>query len=55
MKNDLRTKKHKRIVSDYDKIKNNHLEKLANEMLKVSEKNDKLKELKINDKFLDLF
>jgi predicted ribosome-associated RNA-binding protein Tma20 len=55
MKHDLRNKKHRKIITDYDKIKSKHLEKLADEMLKNDDKNEKLKKLKVDIKFLDLF
>jgi hypothetical protein len=47
--------KHGKIVSDYEKQKINHLEKLANKMLKDDEKNSKLKGKQIDKGFLDLF
>jgi|TARA_B110000977_G_C10695173_1_gene345075 hypothetical protein len=57
MKNskNIKNKKHSKIVNDYDKQKNKHLEKLATKMLKSDEVNQKLKEKKINPNFLDLF
>ena len=51
----IKNKKHDKIVSDYDKIKSKHLDKLAKKMLKEDDKKQKLKNKKINDKFLDLF
>jgi len=51
----LKKKKHDKIVKDFDKTKQNHLEKLATKMLKKDEVFQKLKEKKINNKFLDLF
>jgi len=51
----LKKKKHDRIVKDFDKTKQIHLEKLATKMLKKDEAFQKLKEKKINNKFLDLF
>jgi 5-methylcytosine-specific restriction endonuclease McrBC regulatory subunit McrC len=47
--------KHDRIVKDYDKQKEKHLEKLATKMLKDEERNQKLKDKNINIDFLDLF
>ena len=47
--------KHDRIVKDYDKQKEKHLEKLATRMLKDEEKNQRLKDKNINPGFLDLF
>lgn len=51
----MRSKKHKRIVKDFDKQKSNHLEKLANKMLKDDEKISQLKSKNINLDFLKLF
>lgn len=51
----LKKKKHDKIVNDFDKTKQNHLEKLATKMLKRDEMFSKLKEKKINNNFLDLF
>lgn len=51
----LKKKKHDNIVKDFDKTKQRHLEKLATKMLKKDEAFQKLKEKKINNKFLDLF
>lgn len=51
----IKNKKHDKIVNDYDKLKSKHLEKLAKKMLDEDEKKQKLKEKKIDDKFLDLF
>lgn len=54
-RNIKKSKKHDKIVNDYDKIKSKHLDKLAGKMLKDDEKNQKLKEKNINPDFLDLF
>lgn len=51
----IKNKKHDKIITDYDKIKSKHLDKLAGKMLKDDEKNQKLKEKNINPDFLDLF
>jgi hypothetical protein len=51
----MKKKKHARIVKDYDKQKEKHLEKLATNILKNDEKFSKLKEKNINTDFLDLF
>jgi AAA+ superfamily predicted ATPase len=51
----LKHKKHNSIVNDYDKIKQRHLEKIADNLLKNDDKNQKLKEKNINLGFLDLF
>jgi hypothetical protein len=49
----IKNKKHNKIVKDYDKQKENHLEKLATKMLKNDEKAEKLKKYNINTNFLD--
>ena len=46
---------HKEIVEDYDKVKSNHLEKLASKMLKEDEKFERLRKKKIKGDFLDKF
>tara|TARA_R100001443_G_C3362750_1_gene179362 strand:- start:1368 stop:1550 length:183 start_codon:yes stop_codon:yes gene_type:complete len=51
----IKKKKHDKIVNDFEKSKNNHLERLATKMLKRDEMFSKLKEKKINNNFLDLF
>jgi hypothetical protein len=51
----MKNKKHKKIVNDYDKQKEKHLEKLATKMLDNEEKNSKLKGKNINTDFLNLF
>jgi hypothetical protein len=51
----MKNKKHSRIVKDYDKQKEKHLEKLANKMLENDEKLSKLKGKNISTNFLDLF
>jgi uncharacterized cupredoxin-like copper-binding protein len=51
----IKKSKHDRIVKDYDKQKEKHLEKLATRMLKDEEKNQKLKDKNIDPGFLDLF
>jgi len=51
----FKNNKHNKIVSDYEKTKGNHLEKLATKMLKNDEKNQKLKDKKISTNFLNLF
>jgi hypothetical protein len=48
-------KKHEAITRDYEKIKSKHLEKLAGDILKKDEKNEKLKNKNINKDFLNLF
>ena len=51
----MKNKKHKKIVTDYDRQKNRHLEKLATKILKDDEKRSQLKAKNINTNFLDLF
>jgi hypothetical protein len=48
-------KRHDAITKDFDKTKEKHLEKLATKMLEKQEENNKLREKKINNDFLDLF
>ena len=48
----MRSKKHKAIVNDYDKIKSKHLDKLAKKMLDNDEKDQKLKKYKLKGDFL---
>jgi len=51
----VKNKKHKKIVKDYDKQKERHLEKLATKMLENDERSSKLKGKNINPDFLNLF
>lgn len=51
----IKKSKHDKIVKDYDKQKEKHLEKLATKMLDKQDQTDKLKNKKINKDFLDLF
>jgi uncharacterized protein (DUF1330 family) len=51
----MKKKKHSRLVRDYDKQKEKHLEKLATKMLENDGKLSKLKGKNINTNFLDLF
>jgi len=51
----MKSKKHTKIVRDYDKQKEKHLEKLATKMLENDERNSKLKGKEIDPKFLNLF
>jgi hypothetical protein len=51
----MKKKKHSKIVRDYDKQKERHLEKLASKLLENDEKLSKLKGKNINTNFLDLF
>jgi len=50
-----KSKKHDKLVKDYDRQKSEHLDKLATQMLKNDEKMQKLKDKKINPNFLNLF
>ena len=51
----MKKKKHTKLVRDYDKQKEKHLEKLATKMLENDEKLSKLKGKNISTNFLDLF
>ena len=51
----MKKSKHDKLVKDYDKQKERHLERLATKMLKDDEKNKKLKSKNINPNFLNLF
>jgi hypothetical protein len=51
----MKSKKHNKIVRDYDKQKSKHLENLATQILKADEKIQKLKEKSINPDILNLF
>lgn len=51
----MKQKKHSKIVRDYDKQKEKHLEKLATKMLSNDEKLSRLKAKNIDTNFLDLF
>ena len=53
--NRMKKKKHNKLVKDYDKQKERHLEKLASKMLKDDEKLQQLKGKNIDPKFLNLF
>lgn len=51
----MKKKKHSKIIRDYDKQKEKHLEKLATKILDNDEKLSRLKAKNINTDFLDLF
>jgi hypothetical protein len=51
----IKRSKHDKLVKDYDKQKEKHLERLANKMLKDDEKNNRLKNKTIKGDFLDKF
>jgi len=49
------TKKHSKIVNDFDKTKEKHLEKLATQILEREEKMNKLKSKLMKGNFLNKF
>jgi hypothetical protein len=51
----MKSKKHIKVVKDYEKQKSIHLVKLADSLLKNDERNQKLKSKTINPDFLKLF
>jgi hypothetical protein len=51
----MKKKKHSKIVKDYNKQKEKHLEKLASKILDNDDKLQRLKSKNINPGFLDLF
>jgi hypothetical protein len=51
----MKHKNHNKIVKDYDKQKQKHLERLATKMLKDEDKNNKLKSKPVKGDFLDNF
>ena len=51
----MKSKKHEKIVKDYQKEKAKHLEKLADKMLENDKKVRIFKGKKSDGKFLDLF
>jgi hypothetical protein len=51
----MKNKKHNKIIEDYDNQKQKHLEKLASQILKKDEYNQKLKEKNIKGDFLKKF
>lgn len=51
----MKNKIHDDLINDFDNQKAKHLEKLASKMLKQDEKMQKLREKKINKKFLKNF
>lgn len=51
----MKKKKHDKLVKDYDKQKQRHLEKLATDSLKNQDKLANLKSKYINTDFLNLF
>ena len=50
-----KSKKHSKLVKDYEAQKSQHLDKLATQMIKRDEKSQKLKEKHIDSNFLNLF
>jgi hypothetical protein len=51
----VKNKKHDKLVSSYEKQKQNHLEKLATKQLKSKDKIDNLKTKYVDGDFLKLF
>jgi|TARA_R110000803_G_scaffold144756_1_gene210575 hypothetical protein len=51
----IKKSKHDKIVKDYDKQKEKHLERLASKILKGDEKSKKLKGKKIKGDFFEKF
>ena len=51
----IKKRKHDKIVKDFDKTKEKHLERLADKMLEKEEQNQRLKEKQIKTDFLELF
>jgi len=51
----IKKSKHDKIVKDYDKQKEKHLERLATKMLKDEERINKLKDKPIKGDFFDKF
>ena len=51
----IKRSKHDKLVNDYDKQKEKHLERLANKMLKDEDKKDKLRSKTIKGDFLNKF
>ncbi len=50
-----KNKKHDSIVNDFDIQKQKHLEKLATKLVDIDQKNQKLKEKNISNKFWNYF
>lgn len=51
----MKKKKHSKIIKDYDKQKEKHLERLASKLLANDEKLSRLKSKNIDTNFLNLF
>ena len=51
----MKHKKHDKITKNYNEVKSKHLEHLATKMLKIDEKNEKLKNKIIKGDFLNKF
>lgn len=51
----MKKPKHDKLVRDYDKQKEKHLERLATKMLKNADKSEKLKGKQIKGDFLNKF
>jgi|TARA_R110000803_G_scaffold64319_1_gene125300 hypothetical protein len=50
-----RSKKHNKLVTDYDKIKSKHLDRLASKVLDLDERNTQLKSKPVKGNFLKNF
>jgi len=51
----IKRSKHDKLVNDYDKQKEKHLERLANKMLKDEDKKERLRSKTIKGDFLNKF
>lgn len=51
----MKKRKHDKIVKDFERTKEKHLERLADKILEKDEQNQKLREKQINTDFLELF
>jgi len=51
----IKRSKHDKLVNDYDKQKEKHLERLANKMLKGEDKKERLRSKTIKGDFLNKF
>ena len=51
----IKKSKHDKLVNDYDKQKEKHLERLANKMLKDEDKKERLRSKTIKGDFLNKF
>lgn len=51
----MKTKRHKEIINNLEKVKQEHLESLANKLLKNDDKQKALNKIKIKGNFLNNF